>query len=192
MLALKFILTLTLLRTAGSDSAEYRRYENENVSVYRKRIAFEMPVVETPSETNPVIHVVRQNGSDTIFTTWDQPTGVDQLLSLHRPGGEIQIEGYRVQIYAGTAYPTAKKLKGEFVQAFPETNVYDTWASPHFRVRCGDFLSRNDALNFASRIKDKFPGAFVVPDKVKVRRNVQIVQPPDDGSIPPPDENGGE
>lgn len=169
----------------AGDSAVYRQYEKENMSLYRERHTFEMPATYE-SQGATVTHVVRSGGSDTTYATYENPPGVDRLLRIHRPGGDVEIEGFRVQIYAGTGYQTAKKLKAEFILAFPEMDVYDTWISPHFRVRCGDFLSRNDALNFAFRIKDKFPGAFVVPDKVKVKKNFK--QEFEDAPPPPPEE----
>ncbi len=178
---LTLFLSLNLL-SAGPDTAEYRQYETENVAVYRQKFGFVQPVVDLPKDHSApvVVQPVSGDPSDTLRVTWQVPDALLRMFEMHHPSGAISIDGYRVQIYAGPNYDAAKRLKAEFIQSFPSNTVYDTWESPHFRVRTGDFLSRNEALTFANHIKDKFPGAFVVPDKIKVKKKAKVFIAPEE------------
>ncbi len=84
------------------------------------------------------------------------------------------MQGYRVEIFFSSdlnARQRAQQIKGEFLSSFPETNVYITYLSPDFKVRVGDFRTRNDALKLMKEIQGRFPKAFVVPDLIEIPKN---------------------
>ena len=79
------------------------------------------------------------------------------------------VEGYRVEIFfspAADAYEMAKKMKLEFLSNNPDIPVYIKYDAPNFRVRAGDFRTKNEALKLYKKIKKNYPVAFVATDKI--------------------------
>lgn len=95
------------------------------------------------------------------------------LVNLHirrnLQGGQAQ--GYRIEIFFSSdldARHRAQKHKTDFLTSYPGYNVYVTYVSPDFKVRVGDFRTRNEALRFMKEIQGQFPRAFVVPDLIEL------------------------
>ena len=51
-----------------------------------------------------------------------------------------------------------------------ELTVDLVYIQPYWRVRIGDFVEREEAARFRREIGDRFPGAFIVPDRITVTR----------------------
>jgi len=101
-----------------------------------------------------------------------KPELVD-LVNLHirrnQQGGMVQ--GFRVEIFFSSdlnARQKAQNIKSEFLAAYPDYNVYITYASPDFKVRVGNFRTKNEALKVMNEIQGQFPKAFVVPDLIEL------------------------
>jgi len=79
------------------------------------------------------------------------------------------IDGFRVEIFFSSAL-NAKELslnkKKEFLSKYPEYNVHIKFIAPNFRVRVGDFRTKNEALRLFKKIEQDYPGAFIVPDRI--------------------------
>jgi len=98
------------------------------------------------------------------------------LVKLHirrnQQGGLIP--GFRVEIFFSSelnARQKASQIKSEFLNTYPGYNVYITYVSPDFKVRVGDFRTKNEALRVMNEINDKFPRAFVVPDQIELPKH---------------------
>lgn len=79
------------------------------------------------------------------------------------------IEGYRVEIFFSPdvdAREKALKKKVEFLSHYPDIPVTIKYDAPNFRVRVGDFRSKNEALKLYMKIKNAYPVAFIVADKI--------------------------
>lgn len=79
------------------------------------------------------------------------------------------IEGYRVEIYFSSnvnAKENALRKKVEFLSQYPDNTVHIKYDAPNFRVRVGDFRTKNEALKLYKEIKSKYPVAFIVADKI--------------------------
>ena len=61
----------------------------------------------------------------------------------------------------------AKSKKVEFLSKFPDYNVHIKYDAPNFKVRIGDFRTKNEALKLQKQIEGDYPMAFIVPDKIK-------------------------
>jgi hypothetical protein len=79
------------------------------------------------------------------------------------------IDGWRVEIFSSSsdAYEKAKKVKQEFLSSFPELEVHIRFIAPDFKVRVGDFRTRNEALKLRKQIQDRYPESFEVKDIIK-------------------------
>ncbi len=103
--------------------------------------------------------------------TVNQDPRISQMLSWHIENNKIKnkIEGFRVEIFFSSA-PDAKekalKKKVEFLSLYPENTVHVMYVSPNFRVRVGDFRTKNEALKLYREIKNSYPVAFIVADQI--------------------------
>jgi hypothetical protein len=72
------------------------------------------------------------------------------------------ILGFRIQIFASSTQKNASRVADDARAAFTE-NVYVQHVAPYYKVRVGDFLTREDAQALQQRALQKgYRGAFVV------------------------------
>jgi hypothetical protein len=111
--------------------------------------------------------------SDSVFIldnlNVNQDSRLEYMLKWHIENNKKRdgISGYRVEIFNSSAFNAreqAFKKKKEFLSEFGNYNVHVKYASPIFRVRVGDFRTKNEALKLHKKIQAKYPGAFIVPD----------------------------
>ena len=114
--------------------------------------------------------------------TIHQDERLDALLGMvYDPamskGKKIQTVGYRIQVFSDNNQRTAKaqaqaRERNISVQ-FPELRVYRLYKSPSWRVRVGDFKTRNEAEQVMQEIKEAFPAyaseVTIVVDKINLR-----------------------
>ena len=101
----------------------------------------------------------------------NQDPKLDKMLSWHISNNKINnsIEGYRVEIFFSSntdAKEKALRKKIEFLSIYPDNTVHVKYISPNFRVRVGDFRTKNEALKLYREIKDTYPVAFIVTDQI--------------------------
>jgi len=101
----------------------------------------------------------------------DRDPRLDKMLNWHieRNIKINGIEGYRIEIFFSSdydAYEKAKKKKIEFLSLYPENTVHIKYVAPNFRVRVGDFRTKNEALKLYRKIKKNYPVAFIVADNI--------------------------
>jgi hypothetical protein len=60
-------------------------------------------------------------------------------------------------------------MQSSLMAGFPEQKTYVTYQSPNFRVRIGNFLSREDAEAFRKQLSRYYPeGLYIVEDAVEL------------------------
>ena len=105
-----------------------------------------------------------------------QDSAITRLLedrSYNRQRGQQQINGFRVQVYASNQPQVAKnKALNLYDKLSLQLNegVYVVSEPPFWKVRIGDFLTREEALLYKVVINEQFPelqgSTYVVPDQV--------------------------
>ncbi len=100
-----------------------------------------------------------------------QDARIEKMLSWHIENNKIKnkIEGFRIEIFFSSdadAKENALKKKKEFMSVYPDYAVHVKWISPNFRVRVGDFRTKNEALKLYREIKNSYPVAFIVTDEI--------------------------
>jgi hypothetical protein len=83
------------------------------------------------------------------------------------------IIGWRVQIFFATGHGAkeqAMQVLQQFEQAYPKIPAYIFFVQPYFKVRVGNFLTRQEAARFLFQIKDQYPGAFLTEDAIDVNK----------------------
>ena len=84
--------------------------------------------------------------------------------------------GFRIQVYADKNQRTAKSeamTRERMVQAqFPELGCYVTYNAPTGRLRVGDFITREEAMEVMQQLKKELPSLaremIVVKDRINV------------------------
>lgn len=102
----------------------------------------------------------------------NQDPRLDKMLNWHIEENTKKegIDGYRVEIFFSSelnALEQSKSKKVEFLSKYPEYEVHIKYDAPNFRVRIGDFRTKNEALKLHKKIERNYPMAFIVPDKIK-------------------------
>lgn len=83
--------------------------------------------------------------------------------------GDGKIDGWRVQIYNSSGKESkdeAKEIRKEFVAKYPEMKAYTVYQPPFFKLRVGDFRTKQEAYKFYREILRKYPASYLVPDKI--------------------------
>ncbi len=93
------------------------------------------------------------------------------LLHAHREaaGSELGVNGYRVHIYMDSgnrARLNTQRAQTEFEEIYPEQNSYIIYEEPYFKLRAGDFRTRLDARRFLEKIREEYPSAYIVVDRI--------------------------
>jgi SPOR domain len=165
-------LFLVLWATLLCTSAAWAQKETEAVDKYRVVYEYKAPQFENGGTEGNTLPTQVNVSPDSMKVYYDYDGKLVRLIELHKRANSSTVEGkgYRIQIYAGSKMEIANETKTDFLQSFRESGmeVYKDWNPPHFWVRVGDFLSRNEAMRHLASVKTVFPDAFVVADKINL------------------------
>jgi len=126
----------------------------------------------------------------TIITAKDSAAGqiniyqdkkIAKLVIENATPTSSKINGYRVQVYSGSAQRTAKEdafnLERRLREMIPGIQVYVTYTSPFWKVRVGDFQTMAEAKAYAEEIYVLFPKlrneSYTVRDKINLPEKTQ-------------------
>lgn len=84
-----------------------------------------------------------------------------------------QYAGFRVQLLSTRSVVEADSTKDNF-RAWADENIkgyspeaYVTFRQPYYKVRVGDFRNQQKANNFSRMLKNEYPAAWVVHDRIE-------------------------
>lgn len=96
---------------------------------------------------------------------------IDKYLGIQR--GQIQVDGFRVQVYSSNQQQIAKNealLLQQNLENQIDNPIYAISEPPFWKVRIGNFQTREEATEYRNEIISLFPelqgSTYVVPDKV--------------------------
>ena len=169
-----FIILISLIclpHFSFAQTSDYTAFELEDVGIYRQQFDFEMPAVPvtvTPVPVSNYESLEPQYFADGRKVYIEADGRLAKLIQAHKDIGQGTgfIEGFRIQIFAGSSRESAQRVKGRFLSNYPGMGSYLVHNAPTYRVRVGDFLERSDALKMLAQLKPLFPDAFVVVDKI--------------------------
>ena len=105
-----------------------------------------------------------------------QDSAIIRLMTDKRLGrvrGEQIVDGFRVQVYASNRQQVAKNealMLQQRIEPLLEVPVYALSETPFWKVRIGNFLTREDANAYKDVLLNMFPdmvgSTYVVPDKI--------------------------
>lgn len=104
----------------------------------------------------------------------------DQLASTKEAEGSsktyIRAKGYRIQVYAGNDQKRSKNeaqgRRSEILSVYPNMEVSVSYTSPVWKVKAGNFKTREQATEALNEMKSQFPGfgreMHVISDAVNI------------------------
>lgn len=135
------------------------------------------------TDTYAQVRVVEEMNDDTSTTrnAWDNNItfNADPRLALliekHKTqqsnggyGGVRYMRGYRVQIYYGIDRNQAIQRKVDFMRRFPGVKTYMSYTQPQYRVKIGNFATREDAVETYREAINIYGACMIVPDNVVI------------------------
>jgi len=160
-------------KTVGTSAKD--RYE-DNLESVRPRYTYVEPVIEAPEppkekKKEPVKYRPTKT-EEPLYVTKRVEAVLDTMARQNR--AIRYINGYRVQLYVGNTRQEADAAKSYVYQIFPELYPYVSYSSPTYRVKAGDFMYRADADDYLEQIRQQYPAAVVLPDRVEIKKGLQI------------------
>jgi len=101
-----------------------------------------------------------------------QDPDIDTLVNRHiiANASKNGVDGWRIQIYRGghrTANEESNKVRARFMEDFPDIRTYRTFDRPNwFKVKVGDFRTREEAAMVYFDIVKKYPEAYLIRDVI--------------------------
>ncbi len=80
-------------------------------------------------------------------------------------------KGFRIMVINTSNREEALKAKSVLLQNFPDQKPYLAYQPPYFKLKFGDFKTKEEATDYQKKLKPYFPkaGLFIVPDKIEVK-----------------------
>ena len=103
--------------------------------------------------------------------TYHQDSKITELMDIYKlycKKNDLS-DGYRLQISFSNDRQEVYNSKAKLYKDFPEDHCYVEYEQPYYKLRIGDFASRLEAYEKLNDVIKKYPGAFVVRDKVRLR-----------------------
>jgi hypothetical protein len=82
----------------------------------------------------------------------------------------IFMNGFRIQVSFTNNKEEAMNTKAQFYKTFPSLRCYTTYEQPYHKIRVGDYQNMNESKEDLKMLLKTFPGAFLVPDKVRRKK----------------------
>lgn len=87
-------------------------------------------------------------------------------------------KGYRLLITTTRNRDEANNTKAAILQSFPDQRVYLSYLSPYYRVKVGNFITKDDAENFKAELEKTYDGGiYIVTDIVEYVADDTIATP---------------
>lgn len=93
----------------------------------------------------------------------DPRVDVLQKMYSRKPAGPKK-NIIRVQVFQSTTRDKIFEAKAQFSARYPGIATFITYTSPNFRLRVGEFDSKQEAFNFMKQLKAYFPSSFVIEE----------------------------
>jgi hypothetical protein len=119
------------------------------------------------SSLNPIFSQAAPADSTLGKITIHASAKIDSLERQQR--GKSELKGFRIQIFLGP-FVQAKAERTKFINMGTGLSAYMPQNPPDYSVRVGDFRTQLEAQKYLEQIKEVYPSAFIVPDRVEPPR----------------------
>jgi len=80
----------------------------------------------------------------------------------------VTMKGFRIQAFFDPDKNNVNQKRADYLAQFDEQQAYIDFLAPNFRLRIGDFRTKQDAEGFRDKIKLIFPDAIIVMDDIEL------------------------
>jgi hypothetical protein len=103
--------------------------------------------------------------------TYHQDPKIAELMDIYKIYNKKNdlADGFRLQISFSNDRQEVYNNKAKVYKDFPSDRAYVEYEQPYYKLRIGDFSSRLEAYEKLTEVIKKYPGAFVVRDKVRLK-----------------------
>jgi SPOR domain len=158
--------------TTQSPSKKNEKVYEEDLSIYRPKFkSANEPNTQTP-DSQPV-QASKSSISDSPLHVNKKLDAILDTITMRNKSVKFT-NGFRIQIYVGNDRKSADDAKIYTYQKYPEIFPYLSYQQPIYKVKIGDFLNRMDAERYYSDIKDLYPSAMILPDRVEIKKGIMV------------------
>ncbi len=150
-------------KKAITDSTSGSPY-SEDLSVWRPKVEPAGPIPNEAAEHNDKKQKKTAEPKYAVNRKLDAVLDSIDRINLRRNF----IEGFTIQVYSGLNREDALNAKKQLTSSLPELESEINYTQPNFRVKVGKYLNRIDAQRDYVAVKEYFPTAIVIPDKVAI------------------------
>ena len=138
----------------------------EDLSVYRTD--YEKILKEEKEAANDSVSTRRSIKK--VKPIYDITEELDQVLTeIAQARKEIGfVEGFTVLVYNGVDREKAYKARDLLYRAMPDEKARLAFVQPNYKVKVGRFYSKLEAYEIQQRLKQEFPTAIIIPEKIKI------------------------
>ncbi|MBR5434632.1 MAG: SPOR domain-containing protein [Bacteroidales bacterium] len=104
--------------------------------------------------------------------TINQDPRIAELVNTHieiNKANNGKIQGWRVQIYNSSGTNSRSEVQNArklFLSKYPDVGAYLIYQPPFFKIRVGDFRSKDEAYSFYKQILTDFPVSYLISDQI--------------------------
>jgi len=95
-------------------------------------------------------------------------TSIEDETEERRAGTKGTAMGFRVQIYVGPSRNDAYAVQARFQKTYSDVSTYVSYTQPNYRVKVGDFRSRQEAQALMQTLRKDYPSVFLFTEQVNV------------------------
>jgi hypothetical protein len=102
-----------------------------------------------------------------------QDSSLLRLLNKHIfiNQNDINLTGWRIQIYNSSgkeAREEANEIRNKFMNSYFDTKAYLIYQPPFFKIRVGDFRTKQEAFALYKTLLTVYPLSYLVQDKINL------------------------
>ena len=158
--------------TSQSPSKKNEKSHEEDLSIYRPKFKSANGTETQVSDSQPV-QASRPKITDSPLHVNKKLDAILDTIAMRNKSVKFT-NGFRIQIYVGNDRKSADDAKIYTYQKYPEIFPYLSYQQPIYKVKIGDFLNRMDAERYYSDIKDLYPSAMILPDRVEIKKGIMV------------------
>ena len=158
--------------TTQSPSKKNEKAHEEDLSIYRPKFKSANQTDTQTSGSQPV-QASKPAISDYPLHVNKKLDAILDTIAMRNKNVKFT-NGFRIQIYVGNDRKSADDAKIYTYQKYPEIFPYLSYQQPIYKVKIGDFLNRMDAERYYSDIKDLYPSAMILPDRVEIKKGIMV------------------
>lgn len=158
--------------SSSQKSAGYKVDFEEDLSVHRTASAYKTADELAPGSGGTPSSPENRFPEGPAIMNNDITQDLDQLVAeVARKNSNIKsIPGFTIQVYSGTNREQADLARRKVYQVLPDAQPEMKYVQPNYKVQVGQFVERLEAQKEFSLIKEEFPSALIIPDRIVINK----------------------